>query len=663
MEKMNPLTASEKKQAFALFQENRFQDAKSRYERICELDPADAEAWFFLGIANGQLGDLAQAEACLRRAADLEPFRPEIHLNLGNILNQLEKYSEAEASYRDALRLAPQMAFAHANLATALQKQGRLDEALIEHQATVRLAPALPEAHFNLGNLQKELGQLPEAEAAYREALRLNPNLAEAHDGLGSVLRRQKRYKESLRAHREAVRLKPDFAVAYFNLGGLLENLGWFPNAQSAYAEAIRLKPDYIIALLKQATLFTNFGPWEQAAEYYRHVLSLDPENVEAKIGEAALLEKMGEFERAYEHVRPFLDEERLNADAVTVFATICRPLKRCDEAVRLLERIIERDGETLEDSTLAALHFELGRLYDARDEFDRAFRHYARGNEIHGKGSLFDPQQKVSDTDALIKTYNADFMAKAPRATTGSRRPVFIVGMPRSGTSLVEHILASHPAVFGGGELDTLDLLVHSLPAKVGSGKISYPGCMSAAGQEEIEQMARDYLEHLATLSEDAERVTDKMPGNFVHLGMINLLFPEARVIHCVRNPLDTCLSCYFQNFEYRHSYSQDLAALGVFFREYQRLMEYWKSVLDIAFMEVRYEDMVADQERVSRELVAFCGLEWDEQCLRFYETKRAVGTASHDQVRRPIYHRSIGRWKNYESYLGPLRASLAQE
>lgn len=663
MGKENPLTASRKKQAFAFFQENKFQDAKSLYERICELDPADAEAWFFLGIVHGQLGDPAQAEGCLRRAAGLEPLRPEIHLNLGNILSQIEKYSEAEVSYRDALRLNPEMAFAHANLATALQKQGRLDEALIEHRATVRLVPTLAEAHFNLGNVLKELGQLPEAEAAYREALRLNPSLAEACDGLGSVLRLQKRFEESLNAHREAIRLKPDFAVGYFNMGAVLENMGWFPNALSAYAEAIRLKPDYINALIVRAILLTYFGPREEAAECYRRVLSLDPENVAAKIGEAALLEKLGKYEQAYERLRPFLDEERLVPFSATVFAAICRPLKRCDEAVKLLERVIERDGESLEEHTLASLHFELGRLYDANDDFDQAFRHYARGNEIYGKGALFDPQQKVHYTDALINTYDADFMAKAPRATSGSQRPVFIVGMPRSGTSLVEQILASHPAVFGGGELHRLDLLVYGLSAMVSGDKKGYPDCMAAIEQDEIERLARQYLEYLATLSEDAERVIDKMPANYVHLGLINLLFPEARVIHCVRDPLDTCLSCYFQNFEYRHPYSEDLTSLGLYYREYQRLMEHWKSVLDIAFMEVRYEDLVADQEKISRELVAFCGLEWDEQCLRFYDTKRVVGTASHDQVRRPIYNRSIGRWKNYESHLGPLRAALAQE
>jgi len=719
-----------KQQAFSFFQDKQFQDAKALYAQVCTLDPADAEAWYFLGIINGQLGALDEAEACLRQASSLQPQRPEIHFNLGNVMKQRGKIAEAETAYRDALNLKPDMVVAHANLSTLLQNQGRIEEALIEFGEVVRLAPASPEVHFNLGNLLKEKGSLIEAESAYREslqlkpdlvaarvnlglllqnqgrleealaefgevarlgsashevyfnlgnllkekgslieaetayreALRVNPKFAEAYDNLGVVLRELQRFNEAAKAHRESLRLKPNSAITYYNLGVALAKLGWYPNAMDAYSEAVRLDPDYLSAWINLAGLYASFGPWEKALECYRIAQNLDPTCKLANIGEASVLEKQGDFKQAYILLQPFLTMHDPDYFAGLVFAALCRPLGRCDEAIALMEKLLERDDASLVNEKRANLHFELGRLYDSRSDFDAAFRHCKHGNEMLGRGRDFNAQKHAQHIEDIIRTYNSGFIAQAPRARLASRRPVFIVGMPRSGTSLVEQILASHPDVFGGGELDMMSLIVYDLPAKLGS-RLSYPSCMVAMGQTDIDQMAQHYLEHLFVLSPTAERVTDKMPENFLHLGLINLLFPEARVIHCKRDSLDTCLSCYFQNFELRHPYSQELGMLGGYYRQYERLMNHWAAVLDIHMMEVNYEDLVADQERKSRTIIEFCGLKWDDRCLRFYDTKRVVGTASHDQVRRPIYQRSINRWKNYEAYLGPLKEALGHD
>jgi len=245
------------------------------------------------------------------------------------------------------------------------------------------------------------------------------------------------------------------------------------------------------------------------------------------------------------------------------------------------------------------------------------------------------------------------------PRASVRSDRPVFIVGMPRSGTSLIEQILASHPQVFGAGELTDIVRLPLSLHTMLGTER-KYPQCLSLLTQDRIDTFAQHYLDKLASLSPDASRVIDKMPGNFMHLGFIELLFPDARIIHCMRDPLDTCLSCYFQDFSRSHPYSYDLENLGAFYNEYRKIMQHWRSVLSIPMYEIQYEELVADQEMKSRELVEFCGLEWDERCLNFHETKRYVGTASYDQVRQPMYKKSAGRWKNYENRIDVLKKSL---
>jgi hypothetical protein len=228
---------------------------------------------------------------------------------------------------------------------------------------------------------------------------------------------------------------------------------------------------------------------------------------------------------------------------------------------------------------------------------------------------------------------------------------------MPRSGTSLVEQILSTHPGVYGAGELTAIDQFARHLGDATGD---AYPQSALHLDQATIDAAARQYLAALQDLAPSAIRVTDKMPGNFLHLGLIQLLFPGARVIHCRRDPLDTCLSCYFQQFNQGQTFSYDLSDLGHHYRQYQRLMRHWQSVISLPMLDVHYEDLVADQEAMSRKMLEFCGLDWTDECMRFYESKRYVATASYDQVRQPIYHKSVGRWRHYERYLGPLKTAL---
>ena len=239
--------------------------------------------------------------------------------------------------------------------------------------------------------------------------------------------------------------------------------------------------------------------------------------------------------------------------------------------------------------------------------------------------------------------------------------RPVFIVGMPRSGTSLTEQILASHPEVFGAGELNDINESIAKLPAMIRNNN-TYPGCIKDLNQEIADKLAQEYLTRLDSFSTEKKRITDKMPHNFVNLGLISLLFPEARIIHCLRDPRDTCLSLYFQDFGWIHPYATRLENLGNYYVQYKRLMKHWTSVLDTPILTIQYEDIISDQEHISRELVNFCGLDWHDDCLQFYASTRTVATASYDQVRQPIYKKSIGRWKNYEKHLDPLTMALGE-
>ena len=614
-----------KSKALFLFKNNQLNDAKIVFTGICESDPDDAESWFHLAIINSRLELLEEAVECFRRAGLIQPKRAIIHYNLGNVLNQMGNYAAAEKSYREAIRLNPQLAGAHTNLGNLLHKQRRLEEALSAHSAAVSLSPTSHEAFFNLGNVQCDL---------YK-------------------------FDEALENYHRAVHLKPDFALCYNHMGLVFHHMGRIEYAKAAYAKALSINPDYLTAWNNLGNLLTAIGPWDQALASFQRANAIDPTSIVAKIGEAKVLERQGEYEASYERLRPFIEMDELNYDAVITYAALCRPLNLRDESISLLEKLLRQKQTSLDNEKLAHLHSELGRLYDSKQDYSRAFSHYERGNDILRQSRPFDIEEIAQYIESHINTYDLDFLSRAPRSQSGSTRPIFIIGMPRSGTTLVEQILASHPEIYGGGELEKLGQLVSEFSNMNGS-TAGYPACITTANPNDIEHLAKGYLDYLGNLSAHDRRITDKMPSNYIHLGLINLLFPEARVIHCTRDPMDTCLSCYFQSFGWRIPYTLDLKTLGRYYRLYQRLMNHWKSVIDIAFMEVRYEDLVKDLAGTSKTIINFCGLEWNDRCLEFHNTKRVVATASHDQVRQPIYKKSIGRWRNYDAHLEPLRRAL---
>ncbi len=265
-----------------------------------------------------------------------------------------------------------------------------------------------------------------------------------------------------------------------------------------------------------------------------------------------------------------------------------------------------------------------------------------------------------TDEFDRLIATFTPEFFEAQTSPGSDSERPVFILGMPRSGTTLVEQIIARHPLAFGAGELMTRNRVTWTLPAALKSGT-TYPECAALMDERFTDEAANGYLKELRQLPDAAVRVTDKMPNNFRHIGLIARLFPRARIIHCQRNPMDICLSCYFLDFRGRLGFAYDLTHLGQYYRQYERLMAHWKKVSPIPILDVRYEDLIADSEAVSRRMIDYCGLEWDDACLAHDETERPVMTASHWQARQPIYKTSVERWRHYERHLEPLSRALA--
>ena len=588
---------------------------------------------------------------------EVEPNNAAALKGLGGALLVMNRLEDAEACCRKVMRLLPEDPRAHNNLSSVLLARNLLDDAEASAREALRLMPNYAEALNNLGNIFLAREDYEKAAECYRKTLRLLPRYPEAHHNLGIALRGLAEHLEAVASIREAIKIKPDYAEAHNSLASTYRALGYGPDALYQYRLALRYKPDYDIARAGLANVLIDKGDWDASLARFQEILDQNPNSEPALVGKADVLERKGLIEESFAIIRPMVDAGSPPPGIAGVFSGLARHFGREDEAIALLEDVLA--SSELKSELRSNLSFRLGKLYDAKGEFDLAFQHYALGNEL--QPTPFDPKKYAAWVDKVIEFYDKERVSHMPRATNESVSPVFIVGMPRSGTSLTEQIIASHTKVYGAGELDDIPRIVRDFAGGPGSEQ-GYPERLADLDNAALDVVAEKHLQELRQYDEKAEVFTDKMPYNFMYIGFIAQLFPKARVIHCVRDPLDTCLSCFFQIFARGNFQTYRLGHLGAYHVEYQRLMRHWHDVLDIPIMDSVYEELVADLEGKSRELIDFIGLEWDPQCLRFHESKRIVNTASYDQVRQPIYDRSAGRWRHYDHHLGPLKDALAE-
>ena len=395
------------------------------------------------------------------------------------------------------------------------------------------------------------------------------------------------------------------------------------------------------------------------ALQHSETAVSLAPNNQAMALARAGMLAETGDERAAAELIRPMIGGLETSLAVANLYGQIAAKLGEEATALQLLRSVL--DGRPTAGKEIAQLHFCAAALLERLGRYDEAFAQAGLAHDA--RRQPYDPDQNTRLTDGLIQRFSRSFVTSLPRATHGNTRPVFIVGMPRSGTSLVEQILASHPAVYGAGELPTLGEIACGLNDAPWAEGEAFPGCLELLSIRRANQLAGRYLARLEDADSSAAYVTDKLPVNARDLWLVQILFPEARVIHCVRDPHDTCVSCYMSYFESVNAFAQDLGSLGRFYRDYRRLMEHWERVLDVGILSVSYEALVEDLEGQARRMLEFLGLEWDERCLRFHENPRHVATASRSQVRRPIYRSSVGRWKHYEKHLGALLRELPSD
>ncbi len=569
------------------------------------------------------------------------------------------RYDEAEACFRQAVKLKPDFAIAYNNLGLTLHDQGKLDEAeAILHKA-LQLSPDFAEAHNNLGLVLHGLGKPEAAATCFRQALKLKPGYIKAYNNLGLALHNQGKLDEAEVYLHKALQLSPDFVETYINLGIILNSQGKLEEAAASYRQALTLRPNYAEAHYNLGITLGDQGRLAESEASLRQALKLKPDYTEAYNNLGLILHSLGRQDEAETYFRQAL---KLNPDSAQVYKSLSMFLKRAEiEGVIIaMEKLYKR--KDLSDEDKIDLGFALGKSFEKLGEYDKSFDFIFKANLEKRKTYTYSIQDDHEFFTRIKKTFSADFFSSHPDSDIPDKTPIFVLGMPRSGTTLVEQILASHPKVLGAGELLFLPYLVNKICAEGGAaGK--YPECIPELDMKGFGRMGLEYIEKIRKYSNSVQHITDKLPHNFLYLGLINKILPKAKVIHCVRIPMDNCLSIFKTDFKGQlHRYAYDLIEIGQYYNLYLDLMSHWEKVLPGVMYTVKYEEMVSDQQDQIKELLDFCDLQWDDACFNFHKTKRKVITASVAQVRQPIYTDSVGLWKRYERRLEPLRKVIRE-
>jgi tetratricopeptide (TPR) repeat protein len=606
-----------------------------------------------------QQGKLDKAERLYKAILATQPNNFDVLCRLGVVRFLQGKSTEALKNIGAALQVKPQHPTAWSDFGVVLTTLGRREEALASYDKALAFNPKCAETLHRKGTVLMDLNRPEEALASFDGALGLAPCLPLTLHGRGAALLALDRFAEALISFDQALAQKPDYLAALNNRGIVLKELSRFEEALASYEQALGLKPDYPEALYNRGVVLAELNRPVEALASYHEALAIKPDCASAYEGKAILLSELGRFDEASNAIEKAFELAPSSACLHYTLTTI-NQLTLSDSHVHAMEQLAQ-NGRSLDTKEQTYLHFALGKAYADIGDHERSFRHLQDGNALKRKQLFYDERVTLDVLERTRAAFSSELMQRNQRAGNPSSVPVFIVGMPRSGTTLVEQILASHPHVFGAGEIYDFSTAAIRVCDTVGPGFLRWPEVVGALSREQLRNLGTSYVENITALAPVAERITNKTVENFRLIGLINLALPNARIIHTRRHPADTCLSCFSKLFVGDLPFTFDLKELGRYYRAYERLMAHWRGLLPQGIMlEVQYEEIIDDLEGQAKRIVGHCGLEWDVRCLDFHRTERQVRTASKSQVRRPIYTSSVGRWQAYQSFLAPLFAEL---
>jgi tetratricopeptide (TPR) repeat protein len=614
------------------------------YEEVLEKHPGFPRALEGLGLALLALGLPTEAARCLGEAVAAAPERSKTRMALARAFMEAGRGAESEQEVAQALRLDPRKAaLARAERA---QLEGRMEDAEKLLRELLAKDPDDEKALRMLGNIALEVSHFKAARRLLKRAVDLSPGFAPGWNDLANVDLKQDRYEEALQKIQRAIDIDPEMAHSYVVRGNVLARALRHEESLAAYRKALDLNSNNIGALAGMGHVLKTIGRQQESIAAYRQCIRAHPAFGEAYWSLANL--KTFEFDTA---------------------------------EVEVMTRMVEE--QDLPDEPKVNFLLSLGKHFENEAEYDRAFEYYRRGNDLRRGHEVYDPVQTQVIHDRIISVFSKDFFVQREGFGNPGAAPILVVGLPRSGSTLIEQILASHSMVEGTMELPDLGRIIGDLnkgsarkPASQshdqGQGKatgwgkeragqrLEYPEAVLDLDSEQAAALGAGYLQSTMRYRTGKPYFIDKMPNNFPSIGLLQMILPNAKVINARRHPLDSCLGSYKQLFFKGQSFTYDQFELGQYYLEYQRIMDHWHEVLPGKVLDVHYEQMVLDQETQTRRILDYLCLPWEDQCLRFYETDRAVNTASSEQVRQPMYTSSVNFWKNYEAHLGELIETL---
>ncbi|MCL6729338.1 tetratricopeptide repeat-containing sulfotransferase family protein [Sphingomonas hankyongi] len=685
---VSPVKAVE--MAGQLYTRRQYAQAQRVCRQIIQARPANADAHNILGVTLAALGNADEAIASLRRAIKLNAQAPSYHANLGEILRQNNRLDEAEQALEAAVRLDPDNAQALNNLGIIRYEQRRFKDAVDYYQRALAIRPQMSEALNNLGNAHRMTGDIDAAIQAYQDALVVRANYPEAYNNLGTLLQQDKRLEEAEHALRKAIQQNPKYIEAHNNLAQLLAAQKQEVEALRILGEALKIAPNSIQTLLITSRIQNRrnaHGPAEGAA---RMVLKQEPENAEALTILGQVLHETDRYDEALEVLERALKSRPDSPEALNFYGVALKSMGRLEEAREYILKALKLNdamygayanlndlvdfsegiGDELfgrmeaifesvknpEADQFLALHFAYAKALEDRGQHEKALEHYITGGRMKRAQLNYTESETFGFFDSIRASFPKEVFENRKWEGSDDDRPTFIVGMPRSGSTLVEQILSSHPDVYGAGEVKYLSRALGQLRDRFPSLP-KFPQMIEKITPAQLELAAKSYQQALSAGAGDAKRITDKLLTNYFFVGLINLLFPKAKIIHTRRDPVDTCLSGFTKLFKDDMPHSYDLGELGRYYGKYIEIMNHWEKVLpEGTLITVQYEEVVADTEGQARRLIDFLGLPWNDKCVDFHKSDRPVKTASVAQVRKPIYKTSVQRWKKYGTGLQPL-------
>lgn len=626
------------------------------YNDVLALDGKNFDAIQLLGLCCYQANQLAPALRYLNEALALRRDVASVFNHRGIVLKALERHAEALSDFDAAIALNTRFADAHFNKGNTLVALGQHQIAAASFEKASELQPRNTRYLNNLASCWSELNNLTRACEVFQRVVALDGADVRGLLNLGLILHKLQRFEEGISAYSRAIELDRSSAEAYAGRGDALRELRRLDEALSDCEEAIRLNDQSAPAYCSYANVLKELNSVEEALANYQKAISLAPQCSPAWIGIARIDSEAGRFEEAevkYQRARS------LDPKSVTPLCGIAevKRFESSDTLVREFELLLS--ASFLSERERSELYHAYAKICNDLGRYDDAMVNFSLGKKL--LKTKFGMKEFREGYAAMKRLFTREFFAQRSHFGISDERPVFVVGMPRSGTTLAEQILASHQRVDGLGELQDMPRIVEKWCGGLHEPE-NFANSVASLKPADVAMMAEEYLLAYDRSRADCTRVVDKRPHNYEWLGLIALMFPRAHIIRCRRDPLDNCVSMYMQNFSGSHGYNQDLATLGNYYREYADLMNLWSAALPVPIHDLVYEDVVSDLEGCSRSLVSFLGLDWDPNCLAYHQNARRVHTPSLWQVRQPLYDNSVGRWRRYEKHLGPLMEVLGR-